>query len=146
MSIDAPEPSDSNTSGGRESEAQYRERLAKIESEEIEKSRKLFATNEAYQAKQLQDAKKRGAAERSFAEAAAFAKQQIQSDGLVGEIRPYYEIRYTVAQGIKAAVHGREDGIAALVLQRDILLRLDGIKVLLWIAISILAFVAYKVA
>lgn len=146
MSIDTPEPSESNASNGRESEAEYRERLRRIDSKEIEKSRELFASNEAYQAKQLERAKKRGAAERSFAEAAAFAKQQIQSDGLVGEIRPYYEIRYTVAQGLKAAIHGREDGIAALVLQRDILLRLDGIKVLLWIAIGILAFIAYKVA
>ena len=146
MSSDAPEPTGSDTSGGRESEAQYRERLAKIDRDELERSRTLFAGNEAYQAKQLQAAKKRGAAERSFAEAAMFAKRQIESDGLVGEIRPYNEIRYTVAQGIKAAIHGREDGIASLVLQRDILLRLDAIKALLWVAVCILVFIAYKVA
>jgi hypothetical protein len=144
MSSDAPEPN-SETSGGRESDAQYRKRLAQIESVELEKSRALFASNEAYQAKQMQDVKKRGAAERSFAEASAFAKRQIESDGLVGEIRPYYEVRYTVAQGVKAAVHGREDGIATLLLQRDILLRLDSIKTLLWALVGILAFVAYKV-
>jgi hypothetical protein len=146
MSSATPEPSESSAPGRSESEAEYRERVAAVDRAELEKSRKLFESNEAYTAKQLVEAKKRGAAERSFAEAGEFAKRQIERDGLVGEIRPYYDVRYTVAQGLKAAVHGREDGIATLVLQREILVRLDSIKSLLWVVVALLAFVAVKVA
>jgi hypothetical protein len=129
-----------------ESEREWRRQRAETERQEVAASRRLFEEGEAYAKKQREANKKKGAAERSFAEAAEFARNQIKSDGLEGEVRPYYEIRYTVAQGLKAAIHGREDGIATLVLQRDILVRLDSIKSLLWVAIALLGFIAYKVA
>ncbi len=129
-----------------EAEANWRRKQIEIEKREIESSRKVFDASDANTKKQLDESKKRGGADRSFAEAADFAKRQVKSEGLEGEIRPYYEVRYTVAQGVKAAVHGREDGIATLVLQRDILVRLDSIKSLLWVVIAILGFIAYKVA
>ena len=88
--------------------------------------------------------KKRNAAERTFAEAAEFARRQIKDNGLDGEIRPHHEIRYTLAQGLKAAIHAREDGIATFVLQREILYRLDAIKSLLWVVVALLGFVAYR--
>jgi len=129
-----------------ETEAEWRRRQADIDRRETERSKQVFDANDAHAEKQLQENKKRGGADRSFAVAAEFAKRQIRSEGLEGEIRPNYEVRYTVAQGIKAAVHGREDVIATLVLQRDILVRLDKMKLLLWIIIAILGFIAYKVA
>jgi hypothetical protein len=139
-------PSESSTTDRRQTETEYRERIAAIDRAELEKSRKLFALGEANTAEMLQKAKKRSAADRSFAEAAEFAKRSMKSDELIGEVLPHYQERYTVAQGLKAAVHGREDGIAALVLQRDILVRLDAIKSVLWILVGLMVFVAYKVA
>jgi len=127
-------------------EREWHAQQAENERREIEKSKRLFADGEAYATKQRDSAKRKSAAERSFAEASEFAKNQIKSDGLEGEVKPYYEVRYTVAQGLKAAIHGREDIAATLVLQRDILVRLDAIKSLLWVAIGLLAFVVYKLA
>ncbi len=139
-----PDSSDQNAEMVLERE--WHRQKAETERQEILKSKHLFEEGEAYQAKQREAYKKKSAADRTFLEATEFARNQIKSDGLEGEIRPYYEIRYTVAQGLKAAIHGREDGIATLVLQRDILLRLDSIKSLLWIVIALLGFIAYKVA
>ena len=56
----------------------------------------------------------------------------------------FRSIRYTLAQGLKAAIHAREDGIATFVLQREILYRLDAIKSLLWVVVALLGFVAYR--
>ena len=146
MPNDLPNGDDSEIERRLESEREWRDSQAKSEREGVAKSKELFAATEAYQAKQMQAAKKRSAAERAFAEAAEFAKRQIRDNELEGEVRPYYEVRYTVAQGLKAAIHGREDGIATLMLQRDILVRLDALRTLLWVAVALLAFVAYKVA
>ena len=68
----------------------------------------------------------------------------MKSSGLEGEVRPYCEIRYTVAQGLKAAVHAREDAAATFILQRDIIIRLDKIKSLLWFAVAVLLYIAFK--
>lgn len=113
------------------SEREWRQQRSEIERREVAESKRLFNESEAYAAKQREETKKKSAADRSFAETCEFSRNAIKSDRLDGEIRPYYEIRYTVAQGLKAAVHGREDGIAALVLQRTILFRLDFIKSML---------------
>lgn len=128
------------------SEREWRQQRIETERQGIAESKRLFDESEAYAAKQRKETKKKSAADWSFTEACEFARNTIKSDGLDGEIRPYYEIRYTVAQGLKAAVHGREDGIAALVLQRAILVRLDSIKSMLWAIAALLAFIAYKLA
>jgi hypothetical protein len=128
------------------SEREWLRQIAETNNHEIAESKRFFEEGEAHAAKQREANKKKGAALRTFAEATEFARNQIKSDGLNGEVRPHYEIRYTVAQGLKAAIHGREDGIATLVIQRDILLRLDFINSLLWIVIALLGFIAYKVA
>jgi hypothetical protein len=126
----------------------HEEKLERAQTEqcEIEECKLRFAESEACATRLQSAAKRRSAAERSFFEAADFARNQMKLDGLEGEVRPHYEIRYTVAQGLKAAIHGREDTAAALVLQRDILVRLDAIKSLLWVAIGVLVFIAYKLA
>lgn len=130
----------------RTPEGEWQRQQADTERLEVLKSKRVFEEAEAYAATQRKANKKKSAAERSFAEATEFSRNQIKSDELEGEVRPYCEVRYTVAQGLKAAVHGREDGIATLVLQRDILVRLDSIKALLWIVVALLAFIAYKLA
>lgn len=128
------------------SEREWHRQQAESERREILESKRIFEQGEAYATEQRKAANMKGATERSFAEAAEFARNQIKSDGLEGEIRPYCEVRYTVAQGLKAAVFGREDGIITLALQRDILLRLDAIKSLLWVVVVLLGFIAYKVS
>ena len=128
------------------SEREWRLQRIERERQEIADSKRVFDEAEAFAAKQREATKKKSAADRSFTEAAEFAKNQIKSDGLDGEIRPYCEVRYTVAQGLKAAIHGREDGIATFILQRAILVRLDSIKSLLWVLVALLLFIAYKVA
>ncbi len=128
----------------QENEREWRRERAEAEREGIAESKRVLDEAEAFQAKQTEKMKKRNAAERTFAEAVEFARRQIKDNGLDGEIRPYYEIRYTVAQGLKAAIHAREDGIATFVLQRDILYRLDAIKSLLWLVVALLGFVAYR--
>jgi hypothetical protein len=127
------------------SEREWRQQRIEKERQGIAESKRIFDEADAFAAKQREDAKKKSAADHSFLEAAEFARNAIKSDGLDGEIRSHCEIRYTVAQGLKAAIHGREDGIATLVLQRSILVRLDSIKSLLWVVIALLFFVAYKI-
>ena len=133
-----------NRTAREAAEREWNLQRAENERLEIVKSKRLFAESEEYATKQRNLAKGKSAADRSFAEAAEFAKNQIKSDGLEGEIKPYYEVHYTIAQGLKAAIHGREDVAATFILQRDILVRLDAIKSLLWVAVGLLAFVAYK--
>jgi hypothetical protein len=131
---------------GAAAEREWHREQAKNERLEVEESKRLFEVTEAYYAKKFAADKKKGGATALFAQAAEFARDQIKSDGLQGEVRPHSEIRYTVAQGLKAAIHGREDGIATLILQRDILREFDFLRNLLFIVIALLAFIAYKVA
>jgi hypothetical protein len=127
-------------------EREFRAEQVEYERCKVAESKQMFAEAEVFQLKQRNLAKRKSAAARSFIEAVEIAQNQIKSDGLEGEVRPWSEIRYTVAQGLKAAIHGREDIIATLLLQEDILVRLDAIKRLLWMAVGLLAFVAYKLA
>ena len=128
----------------QDNEREWRRERAEAERKGIAESKRVLDEAEAFQAKQTEKLKKRNAAERTFAEAAEFARRQIKDNGLDGEIRPHHEIRYTLAQGLKAAIHAREDGIATFVLQREILYRLDAIKSLLWVVVALLGFVAYR--
>ena len=126
-------------------EREWRRNRAEAEQRGIAESKKVIEDGEAYQATLMDAMKRRSNADRTFIDAVKLAKQQVKDNGLVGEIRPYYEIRYTVAQGIKAAIHGREDVSATLLIQREILRRLDDIKVLVWIVIIALGFLVYKI-
>lgn len=125
-------------------EREWRRNRAEVEQRGIAESKKVIEAGEAYQARLIDAMKRRSNADRTFIDAVKLAKQLVKDTGLEGEIRPYYEIRYTVAQGIKAAIHGREDISATLLIQREILRRLDDIKVLIWIVIIALGFLAYK--
>ena len=124
----------------------YRKTIEETERKERAESRRIFAEAEAFQLKKMEEDKKHSSADCSYGEAVEYARFVIKQEELNPEIKPYCEIRYTVAQGLKAAINGREDGAATLVLQRDILIRLDAIKVLLWVVVALLAFVAYKLA
>ncbi len=125
---------------------EWKQRQLADDRKELEESKKRFTEAEAHAAKLRQESMRRCGVERAFAEAAEFASRQIRSDGLEGQVLPYGEVRYKVAQGLKAAVHAREDSIATLLLQRSILQRLDSIKGLLCLTVALLAFIAYKVA
>ena len=125
-------------------EREWRRNRVESEQREIAESKKAIEEGEVYQATLMDAMKRRSSADRIFIDAVKLAKQQVKDSGLEGEIRPYYEIRYTPAQGIKAAIHGREDISATLLIQREILRRLDDIKVLLWIVIAALGFLVYK--
>ena len=135
----------SQSAARKSAEREWRIELAETERKEIQESERVFAEGHKFDTEQRETAKKKSAAERSFANAAAFARKQMKSSGLDGEVRPYCQIRYTVAQGLKAAIHGREDTAATFFLQRDILIRLDAIKSVLWVAVGILIYIAYKV-
>jgi hypothetical protein len=137
---------DEQSKSNIESEAAWSKQQLDRERSDIAESKRLFDESEAYAAKQREETKKRSAADRTFIEACEFAKNSMKSHDLQGEIRPFYEVRYTVKQGLKAAIHTREDGIATLVLQRAILVRLDFIKSLIWVAVLLLAYIAYKVS
>ena len=81
-----PEPDSKNTEhdSTSESERDWRRQRAETERREIEESKRRFAEGESHAAKQLEARKKKGAAERFFAEAVEFARNQIKSDGLEG--------------------------------------------------------------
>ena len=125
-------------------EREWRRNKAEAEQRGIAESKKVIEEGETYQATLMDAMKRRSSADRTFIDAVKLAKQQVKDNGLEGEIRPCYEIRYTAAQGIKAAIHGREDTSATLLIQREILRRLDDIKVLIWIVIAALGFLVYK--
>ena len=125
-------------------EREWRRNKAEAEQRGIAESKKVIEEGETYQATLMDAMKRRSSADRTFIDAVKLAKQQVKDNGLEGEIRPYYEVRYTAAQGIKAAIHGREDTSATLLIQREILRRLDDIKVLIWIVITALGFLVYK--
>lgn len=129
-----------------ESEAAWRKQQLDQERSDIAESKRIFDESEASAARQREETKKRSAADRTFTEACEFAKNSVRSDDLQGEIRPFCEVRYTVKQGLKATMHSREDGIATLVLQRAILVRLDFIKSLVWIAVLLLTYIAFRVS
>jgi hypothetical protein len=56
------------------------------------------------------------------------------------------EMRYTVRQGLKAACYAREDIAATATIQRLILVRLDGIKFLLWLCATMLTYIAIRIS
>ena len=87
-----------------------------------------------------------GAADKSFFLAAKSARQSVERNGLLPHLDEWGGYKYTVKQGIKAACHAREDVVATLLLQRDILLRLDRNYRILWMAVGLLFYVSIRVS
>jgi len=54
------------------------------------------------------------------------------------------EFKYSVQQGLKAACFAREDAASILLIQPAILRRLDALKRLAWVAIGLIAYIAYR--
>lgn len=90
--------------------------------------------------------KKAFAARRDWLSAAQIARQSIRENGLLPDRDESGIHRYTVRQGLKAACLAREDVVATLILQLDILKRLDRNYILLWVVITLLLYVAYRVS
>lgn len=87
---------------------------------------------------------------RDFAEADAAAWAGNLYDGLNCETDDHGNEVYTVKQGLKAAVHGRQDVAAALIMQHRILELLyelrDAIRFGSILVILILGYIAYKIS
>ena len=93
-----------------------------------------------------QGAKTGSAADRAFYEAARQAKEGVKTYGLLpAEVAPG-EFKYSVQQGLKAACFAREDAASILLIQPAILRRLDALKRLAWVAIGLLAYIAYRLS
>lgn len=86
------------------------------------------------------------AARRDWLSAAQIARQSVRQNGLLPDCDESGSYRYTVRQGLKAACQAREDIVATLMLQLDILKRLDRNYILLWVVIALLLYVAYRVS
>jgi hypothetical protein len=96
--------------------------------------------------KSLEAAKKSNAADRDFAVACKLARDSAKNDGLFGVRDEWGEFHYTDHQGFKAACLGREDAAAALGALLAVLHRLDSHRRLLWVAIGLLAYIAYRLS
>jgi hypothetical protein len=96
--------------------------------------------------KQMEDAKKSSAADREFFAAAQYARHAAEQNGLLPARNQEGDYEYTPQQGLKAACHAREDAAATLVIQRALLHRLDRNRNLLWVAIALLVYVAYRLS
>ena len=102
--------------------------------------------NEEFCEQQMEEAKKRSAADRDFFEAALSARRSMKQDGLFPSRNENGELRYTVRQGLKAACYSREDVAVTATIQRSILVRLGSIKSLLWVCTAILAYIAIRIS
>jgi hypothetical protein len=84
---------------------------------------------------------------KALVQAAKTASDGAENDGLHPELDvPNREWRYTVKQGLRAACVTREDAAATLMLQVVTLNNQQSIKRLLWMAIALLAYIAYKLS
>lgn len=107
---------------------------------------KLDRDNEAFYLKQMEEAMKGGAAERSFYAAAFAAHQSTASDGLMPSRDEEGELAYSVQQGLKAACHAREDAAATLNIQLPVLKMLHQVRILGGSCLVVLLYVAYRVS
>lgn len=94
--------------------------------------------------RQMEEAKKASAADRDFFSAAQAARLSVTDDDLLPRRDQYGEPRYTAKQAMRAACHTREDVIALVRVEHAVLRRLDRIKALLWVAVGLLIYIAYK--
>lgn len=78
------------------------------------------------------------------ATAVELAKLQIVGEVLTGRRDEDGDVQYPVAQGAKAAVFGREDAAATLMIQNEVLVKLDSIKRLAWVCVALLVIIAFR--
>lgn len=113
---------------------------------EAEKSRK---SGEEWWAKLNTDGIKKGGAWADLSNASLSARNSVKECGLWPTLDDDGQDVYTPEQGAKAACHAREDAAATLILQKtqlEHLHSLSGVKVLLWVCIGLLAYIAYKLS
>lgn len=96
--------------------------------------------------RQMEKAKTKNGASRDFFGAAQMAKRGSKQDDLMPYRDENGELRYTVEQGLKAACHAREEVCAILILQQSVLVRLDRNRNLLWAAIGLLLYLAFRLS
>jgi len=106
--------------------------------------RRIDEENERLFQQQTEEAKKSSAADRSFFTAGQQAHHSVKENGLLPRRNADGEFEYDLQQGLKAACHGREDVVAVLILQRDLLARLDRNHKLLLAALVLLVYIAYR--
>ena len=95
--------------------------------------------------KQMEEGKRRSAADHAFFSAAQYARSSARQSDLLPRRNEDGDFEYELQQGLRAACHGREDVSAVLVIQRSLLLRLDRNYKLLLVAVALLGYIAYRV-
>ena len=109
----------------------------------------LRFTEEAkkHREKVMQEATEKGSyGSKLVAQAARQASSFAENDGLYPALDlERRDWRYKVQQGLRAACVGREDAAASLILMRTVLDNQQTIKRLLYVAVALLAYLAYKV-
>jgi hypothetical protein len=109
---------------------------------------KAVEDGKKHQEKMFQDTMKSGGyGLKAIAKASRDASTWAENDGL----HPVMDLdtrdwKYTIKQGLRAACVGREDAAANLILQGTILDNQKSIIRLLWIAIALLAYIAYRLS
>jgi len=94
----------------------------------------------------MDEMKKASAAARDFFGAVQLARRQAKENGILPVRNEHGEFQWTIQQGLKAACHAREDISATLQIQVAVLQRLDRNRNLLWLAIVLLGYVAYRLS
>lgn len=105
--------------------------------------KEVDAENETLFERQIERAKLRSGADYDFFDAGHRARLQMRSNDLLPHRTQDGKFRYTVAQGLIAACHTREDVVALTYVQRSQLLRLSRIEKLTWVCLIILIYLAY---
>jgi len=99
---------------------------------------------EAYDDARLTKLAAFSAADAAWVEAIRAAGQARTEAGLDCSYAADGSAVFTVEQGLKAACYTREDTAATLIVQREILIRLDQLRKLAWWVIGLLAVIALK--
>ena len=108
--------------------------------------KKIAEDDQALFEKEMEHAKKTSSADRDFFGAAQLARRWAIRDSLLPARNEDGDFEYELQQGLKAACHAREDVAAIAQVQRALLQRLDRNRNLLWIAIVLLAYIAYRIS
>lgn len=106
----------------------------------------IDAENQRLFEMELEEAKKSSSAARDFFSAGLSARRSVREHELLPVRDENGEFVYTPQQAFKAACLAREDVVATLELQLAILKRLDRNHSLVWVAILILSYIAYRVS
>jgi hypothetical protein len=102
--------------------------------------------DERFYEKKMDKLKRTSAAGKVFFSAGQEARRQAKEHGILPVRDKHGEFRYTIQQGLKAACHAREDISGTLQIQFAILQRLDRNRNLLFVAIILLGYVAYRLS